>query len=66
MERSSTPSANAPESVPESRPASGPAPVPDRTLEISMPWLGRTIRQIRATLAQMAPGQVLAVHTDDP
>ena len=66
MERSSTPSASAQESAQESAPASSPAPVPDRTLEISMPWFGRTIRQTRAALAQLAPGQVLAVHTDDP
>ena len=66
MEQSDTPSASAPESVPESAPASSPAAVPDRTLEIRMPWLGRTVRQTRDALAQLAPGQVLAVHTDDP
>lgn len=39
---------------------------PDRTLEIPMRLLGRTVKQTRSALASMAPGQVLAVRTDDP
>ena len=47
-------------------PASSPAAVPDRTLEIPMWLLGRTVKQTRDALAQLAPGQVLAMHTNDP
>ena len=46
--------------------AKGPAAVPDRTLEIPMRLLSRTVKQTRDGLAQLAVGQVLAVHTDDP
>ncbi len=62
MERSTAPTADAPESVP----APSPSTVADRTLEIPMRLLSRTVKQTRDALAQMALGQVLAVHTDDP
>ena len=52
--------------VPESAPVYRPAAVPDRTLEIPMGLLSRTIKQTRDALAQLAQGQVLAIHTDDP
>ena len=45
---------------------SGFTAVPDRTLEIPMRLLSRTVKQTRDALAQLATGQVLAVHTDDP
>ena len=62
MERSNTPTTGAPESAP----ASSPAAVPDLTLEIPMRLLTRTVKQTRDALAQLALGQVLAVHTEDP
>jgi hypothetical protein len=38
----------------------------DRTLELPMRLLGRTVKRTAQALAAMPPGQVLAVHTDDP
>ena len=39
---------------------------PSRTLEIPMRLLGRTVKQTRAAMALLKPGQVLAVRTNDP
>jgi hypothetical protein len=41
-------------------------PAPARTLELPMRLLGRTVKRTREALAALQPGQVLAVHTDDP
>lgn len=38
----------------------------DRTLELPMRLLGRTVKRTSDALTAMAPGEVLAVHTDDP
>ena len=59
MNRSNTPP---PERVTESRPTAAP----DRMLEIPLGLLSRTVKQTRDALAQLAPGQVLGVHTNDP
>ena len=40
--------------------------VPDRTLELPMRLLGRTVKRTSAALSALRPGQVLAVVTDDP
>ena len=39
---------------------------PDRTLELPMRLLGRTVKRTRVALSALRPGQVLAVVTDDP
>jgi hypothetical protein len=38
----------------------------DRTLELPMKLLGRTVKRTAQAISALAPGQVLAVHTDDP
>jgi len=45
----------------------GRAPfVADRTIEVPMRLLGRTVKRTQQALATLGPGQVLAVHTNDP
>lgn len=38
----------------------------ERTLELPMRLLGRTVKRTRDALVALRPGQVLAVYTDDP
>jgi hypothetical protein len=38
----------------------------DRTLELPMRLLGRTVKRTADALGAMQPGQVLALVTDDP
>ncbi|HKI97553.1 MAG TPA: hypothetical protein VKB51_03660 [bacterium] len=46
--------------------SAGPPAPPDRTLELPMKLLGRTVKRTSEALDALRPGQVLAVHTDDP
>lgn len=41
-------------------------PAADHWLEIPMALLGRTVKQTRMALGRVPPGEVLAVHTNDP
>ncbi len=43
-----------------------PARPADAVLELPMRLLGRTVKRTAQAMAALAPGQVLAVHTDDP
>ena len=60
----------APVTPPEGEPAAGLTPdaryAPDHTLELPMRLLGRTVKRTGDALLALRPGQVLAVHTDDP
>ena len=38
----------------------------DRTLELPMTLISRTVRRTAQAISALQPGQVLAVHTDDP
>ena len=38
----------------------------DAILEVPLRLLGRTVKRTRTALAALQPGQVLALHTDDP
>jgi hypothetical protein len=40
--------------------------VADRTLELPMSLLSRTVKRTARAISAMQPGQVLAVVTDDP
>ena len=46
--------------------AAGAAIAADRTLEVPMKLLGRTVKRTSDAISAMQPGQVLAVVTDDP
>ena len=54
----------------EAQPDAGTLPrapfAADRTLELPMRFLGRTVKRTRDALSALQPGQVLAVVTDDP
>lgn len=39
---------------------------PDKVLELPMRFFGRTLQRTRAALDELQPGQILAVHSNDP